>query len=379
VITIIDGVEIFAPEPLGRGTILIVGGKIAGFGPLKRADWENLGVEVCHIDGTGLVAIPGLIDPHEHLIGGSGESGFASQTPEISVQEIVRGGITTVVGCLGVDTTTKTMPALLAKAKGLREHHIHALLWTGGYPVPPSTLTDSAVSDILYIEEIIGAGEVAIADHRSSQPSAAELARLVKDVSNGGLLAGKAGVTHFHVGADPSGLCLLRELIDSFEVDPRCLYPTHLERTEALMLEAIDLSRRGVTIDIDTCEEDLDRWLRFYLAHGGDIHDLTVSTDAAINSPETLFPQLMNCVQQGMKLEQVLPCVTSNTARVLKLERKGRLKAGMDADVVLFRAADHAITDVIASGRRLLANGTLAVHEKFLDSSNRRMHFHGHN
>src|SRR5206468_3242538 len=103
------------------------------------------------------------------------------------------------------------------------------------------------------------------------------------------------------------------------------------------------------------------RWLRFYLARGGDLDNLTVSTDAAINSPETLFAQLMNCVRHGMELEQVLPCVTSNTARVLKLGRKGRLKAGMDADIVLFRAADHTIIDVIASGHRLLANGTLAV------------------
>ncbi len=376
-ITIIEGAEIFAPEPLGRSTILILGGKIARIGALNRADWEKLGVEVCHIDATGLIAIPGLIDPHEHLIGGSGESGFASQTPEISLQELVRGGITTVVGCLGVDTTTKTMPALLAKAKGLREQHIHALLWTGGYPVPPSTLTGSVVSDILYIEEIIGAGEVAIADHRSSHPVAAELARLVKGVRNGGLLAGKAGVTHFHVGDDPSGLRLLRELIDDYEVDPECLYPTHVERTEALMLEAIELSVRGVTIDVDTYEEDLHRWLGFYLRHGGDIDRLTVSTDAAINSPETLFAQLMNCVRHGMKLEQVLPCVTTNTARVLKLDRKGRLRAGMDADVVLFRAADDAITDVIASGRRLLANGSLAVQERFLENSNRRVQFHG--
>jgi len=37
---------------------------------------------------------PGFIDPHEHLLGVSGEEGFATQTPEISVSEIICAGIT---------------------------------------------------------------------------------------------------------------------------------------------------------------------------------------------------------------------------------------------------------------------------------------------
>jgi beta-aspartyl-dipeptidase (metallo-type) len=71
---------------------------------------------------------PGFIDPHEHLLGGSGEEGFATQTPEISVSEIICAGITTVVGCLGVDTTMKTLPGLLAKAKALKEGGLNAFI-----------------------------------------------------------------------------------------------------------------------------------------------------------------------------------------------------------------------------------------------------------
>jgi beta-aspartyl-dipeptidase (metallo-type) len=376
-ITVVEGAEVYGPEPQGCSTIVILGDRIASVGKRSPIEWDKLDVGVQHIDGRGMIAIPGLIDPHEHLIGGSGEAGFATQTPEIFLQELVYAGITTVVGCLGVDTTTKTMPALLAKAKGLREHHISAFLWTGGYPIPPATLTGGVITDLLYVEEIIGAGEVAIADHRSSKPTAPELARLVNDVRNGGLLAGKAGVTHFHTGGNLSGLGLLRDLIDNYEVDPECLYPTHVERSEALMLEAIDLTTRGVTVDIDTYEEDLHRWVQFFLGHGGDLGRLTVSTDAAINSPGTLFKQLMYCVQQGMKLEQLLPCVTTNTARVLKLKSKGRLAVGMDADVVLFSAADHAITHVIAAGRHLLSEGRLQTREGFLHHSNRSIEIHG--
>ena len=143
------------------------------------------------------------------------------------------------------------------------------------------------------------------------------------------------------------------------------------------MLEAIDLTKRGVTVDIDTYEEDLHRWVQFFLDHGGNIGMLTVSTDAAINSPGTLFEQIMKCVQLGMKLERLLPCVTTNTARVLKLKGKGRLAVEMDADVVLFSAADHGIKHVIAGGKHLLNNGRLNVTENFLKQSNRSIAIHG--
>src|SRR4051812_8183916 len=167
VITLIRDAEIYAPEPMGKGSIVLVGSRIAALGALSASEWKTPGVELRVISGSGLIAVPGLIDPHEHLIGGSGESGFGSQTPEIFFHEIVSAGITTVVGCLGFDTSARTMPALLGKAKGLRQQGLTAYLWSGGYPVPPLTLTGSIENDVLYIEEIIGAGEIAISDLRS--------------------------------------------------------------------------------------------------------------------------------------------------------------------------------------------------------------------
>jgi hypothetical protein len=38
---------------------------------------------------------------------------------------------------------------------------------------------------------------------------------------------------------------------------------------------------------MDTVDEDLPRWLRFYLDNGGDPKQITVSTDASITSPRT--------------------------------------------------------------------------------------------
>jgi beta-aspartyl-dipeptidase (metallo-type) len=205
----------------------------------------SLGLEIETVDARGCLVVPGLIDPHQHLLGGSGEKGFSTQTPEIYASELALAGITTVVGCLGVDTTTKTMAGLLAKAKGLNEEGLTAYLWSGGYSLPPATIMRSVREDILFIAEVLGAGEIAISDARSTNQDPLELARLVKDAYVGGLLSRKCGVTHFHVGDEKAGLKVLRALIDDYEIKPELLYPTHVERNETLMLEAIELDGRG--------------------------------------------------------------------------------------------------------------------------------------
>jgi beta-aspartyl-dipeptidase (metallo-type) len=377
-LTLIENGEIYAPEPRGRGSVLILGDRVARVGEVDARAVEALGLELSVIDATGCLVTPGLIDPHEHLLGGSGERGFSTQTPEIFLSELIGAGITTVVGCLGVDTTTKTMPGLLARAKALRDEGLTAFIYTGGYNVPPTTLTGSVRDDILFVEEVIGAGEVAISDLRATEPDERELARLVSDAYAGGLLGGKAGVTHFHVGDGRRRLAPLRALLDEYEVEPSRLYPTHVERSRALMEEAIELTGRGVVVDVDTVEEDLAKWLGFYLERGGDPARLTVSSDASVSSPRTLHEQLRDCVvKHRHPFELVLSLAPANTARVLKLKGKGRLDAGADADVLVLREGSLEIRDVIAGGRRLMRDGEVCKAEAFLEDSNRTVFLSG--
>lgn len=377
-LTLIENGEVYAPEPRGRNAVLLTGGKIAKIGDVGRRAVESIGLEVEFIDATDCVITPGFIDPHEHLLGGSGEKGFSTQTPEIYLSEIVTAGITTVVGCLGVDTTMKTLPGLLAKAKGLKEEGLAAFIWSGGYTVPPTTIMETIRDDILFIDEVIGAGEVAISDQRSTEPRLHELAKLVSDAHAGGMLSKKAGLTHFHVGEGRERLSLLRDLLARHEVDPSWLYATHVERSEPLMEEAIDLARQGAFVDIDTVEGDLAKWLAFYLERGGRLDQLTVSSDASISGPRNLYGQVRACAsEQGFPLEQVLRLVTSNTARALKLENKGRLEAGKDADLLVLRKGSLEIVDVIAGGRRMVRRGELAVTERFLEDSSRSITLRG--
>ena len=368
---LIEGGEVYAPEPRGRASVLIGGGRILKVGKVDRHAVEKLDPDYYVIDAAGRVVAPGFIDPHEHLLGGSGEGGFSKQTPEIRLGELLLGGITTVVGTLGVDTTMKNMPGLIGRAKSLREQGLTAFAWSGGYDVPPTTLTKSVRDDILYIAEVIGAGEIAISDERSLDPSPRDLAKVASDAFIGGHLSGKAGLTHFHVGPGKKRLALLRQLIDEFDVKPEWLYPTHVERSEELMDEAIALARRGTTVDVDVVEKDLAKWFRYYRRHDGPPDKLTVSTDASISSPRDLLRQVQACVADGFTLDEVLPIVTANTARVLKHASKGRVEPGADADLLVLESGSLDLVEVIAGGQRLVRDGALAVADRGLDGSDR--------
>lgn len=168
-LTLIENGEIYAPEPIGKNSILLIENQILKVGEVSRRAVESLGIDYEIVNARGCLVTPGFIDPHQHLLGGSGEEGFSTQTPEISATEIISAGITTVVGCLGVDTTMKTMPGLLAKAKALKEEGLNAFIWTGGYNVPPTTISKSARDDIMFIEEVIGAGEIAMRERKKTK------------------------------------------------------------------------------------------------------------------------------------------------------------------------------------------------------------------
>ena len=371
---LIENGELYDPAPRGKQSLLIANDRIEKVGRVDRRTLDALGVEHEVIDASGCAVVPGFIDPHEHLLGGSGEGSLALQTPEMFLREIVRAGITAVVGTLGVDTTMKTIAGLLARVKALEEEGLSAWLWTGGYNVPPTTVMGSIREDMLFVDEVVGAGEVAISDERGLNQSSQELAKLVRDTHVGGLLSGKAGITHLHVGEEETRLDPLRDIIEDFQVKPEWLYPTHVQRNARLLREAIDLANAGAHVDIDVVNEDLGKWLDFYVENGGPLDKLTISSDTDSSTPDIYWEQLCGLViKHGHTLDFVLPLVTTNPARVLKLDKKGCLEAGKDADLVILSRDTLEIRDVIARGKRMVADGTPVVREKFLSKSSRNI------
>jgi beta-aspartyl-dipeptidase (metallo-type) len=375
---LIEGGELYDPAPRGRKTLLVANDRLEKIGSVDRRALDALGVEYEVIDATDCVVAPGLIDPHEHLLGGSGEGSLALQSPEPFLREIVSAGVTTVVGTLGVDTTMKTLPGLLARVNALGEEGLSACMWTGGYNVPPTTVLGSVREDMLFIDEVVGAGEVAISDERGLNQSAQELAKLVRDTHVGGLLSGKAGITHFHVGEEETRLQPLRDLVEEFQVKPEWLYPTHVQRNEKLLREAIDLANAGAHVDFDVVNQDLAKWLDFYIENGGPLEQLTISSDTDSSTPAIFYEQLCGLVvKHGHTLDLVLPLVTTNPATALKLPKKGRLEVGNDADIVILGQGSLDIRHVIAKGKRMVSDGKPVVREKFLEESYRKVEFVG--
>lgn len=154
---------------------------------------------------------PALIDQHVHLTGGGGETGPGSRIPPLAPCKFYDAGIGTVVGVLGTDDTTRTTGDLVAWTRELRAAGLSAYCHTGGYHLPPTALTGSVRGDIVWIDVIIGVGEIAISDHRSSQPTVSELLRVAADAHVAGLMSGKAGIMHLHVGDGDGGLEPIRQ------------------------------------------------------------------------------------------------------------------------------------------------------------------------
>ena len=259
-ISIIKGGKIYAPNYLGVKDILIVGDKIGGIYDELSIENKLLDIEI--IDGKNKLIFPGFIDCHVHIIGAGGEAGYNTRTPEISLSSLIEAGITTVVGCIGTDGVCRSRKALIAKVKALRQDGISAYCLTGSYDVPVKTVTGLIKEDIMLIEEIIGVGEIALSDNRSSQPSFDSFANLVAQSRVGGLLSNKAGIVNIHLGEGNRGLDYVFDLIDKTEIPATQLLPTHINRNGKLFEQGLEYVKKGGFIDLTTsCDlNNLNEW-----------------------------------------------------------------------------------------------------------------------
>jgi beta-aspartyl-dipeptidase (metallo-type) len=373
-LVLIRGAQVYAPEPLGCLDLLLAGGRIVAMAP-RIEPGAGTGVHV--IEARGRLAIPGLVDSLVHVSGGGGEGGFATRTPALAPGQALAAGVTTLVGALGTDDVTRSHADLLASCRALSAHGLSAYALTGSYRVPVQTLTGSVRDDLVLVPDIIGVGEVAVADHRGSQPSAAELARIGSDARVGGMLAGKRGTVLVHVGDAAEGLALLHEVSDRYPVPVTQWHPTHINRSTALLDQAAAWVARGGTVDlttstspelIDAGDIPADQALVTLLQAGIPASRVTLSSDGQASLPHfdaqgqlqgleiadvaTLHATLVAAVRgAGLPLEQVLATVTATPADVWGLARKGRLAAGADADVLLLAPGSLAIEAVFASGQ----------------------------
>lgn len=387
-ITLLRQGNVFDPEPLGKKDILVLGEKIGAITDPGKIRIEGLEVKIK--DAADKIVVPGFIDSHVHLLGGGGEGGPATRAPEITIEDIISSGVTTVIGCLGTDGVTRHMESLLAKARGLEEEGITSYIFSGSYDIPVSTITGSVRSDLVLVDKVIGAGEIAISDHRSSQPTFEEIARLAAECRVGGMLGGKAGVLHLHLGDGPRRLEMLFRLIKETEIPPTQAIPTHVNRNRQLLEEAMEFVNSGGYMDItagipvdprDKTSVSLEKALQRCLEKQIPLERITVSSDSngsiplfddqgkllglTIATQKDLLEKLRSLVKKNiLSLPDALRLFSTNAAHFYKFDRKGKIQAGKDADLLLLDK-DYNLTDSFARGKRVLAEGKLIARSTF--------------
>ena len=388
-IIMIKNVGIISPAPLGNKDVIIAGNYIAAIGEDFNLASSNLPVTV--IDGTDYYLTPGFVDSLVHFIGGGGEGGFATRTPEMQLTDATLGGVTTAVGVLGTDATTRTLTNLLAKAHALEAEGISTYCHTGSYEIPCRTLTGNITDDLILIDKFIGVGEIAISDHRSSQPTTDEIRKVAAAARVGGILSGKSGVVSVHMGAGERILQPIYQAVAGTELKLRQFYPTHMNRNRRVFEAGLEFAGKGGVIDFTTSTTDYDLQhgevaasaaLSEALAFGIKPMQLTLSSDGnaslpiyndagellglQVGSVQSLYQAARDAVvKQQVALSDAICSITAAPAAVLGLKQKGRLAEKLDADLVLLRRDDLGIDSVFAKGRPLVAQGKALVKGTF--------------
>ena len=370
-IKLFKNADVYSPFSLGKKDVLVAGKTIVA---IHEAIPVPEGLEVEVIDCEGKILIPGLVDAHVHITGGGGEGGPGSRMPELEVSMMVEGGVTTVVGCLGTDGITRSVDSVLMKVKSLRAKGMSAWMYTGAYQVPPPSITGDIKRDIALIEEVVGLGEIAVSDHRSSVPTTDELAKLAAHARVAGMIGGKAGIVNVHMGDAVDPFRPIHKVVENSELGYKQFVPTHCNRNAYIFEDAKEYGKKGY-VDITTssypyyADEEIKpaTALRLLLESGVPIGHITFTSDSCgslpgfdpvtgklvkieMGLPSSVLREIKEAViEEKLSLETALQVATSNPSDILQLKGKGYIKVGYDADLVLL---DRELTIV-----KVMANG----------------------
>jgi len=391
-ITLLKGGQVYTPSSQGRKDILIAESKIVSIHQPEEIDLRGIDVE--EIDATENIITPGIIDSHVHIIGGGGEGGPSTRAPEIKVEDIVSNGVTTVIGCLGTDSLTRHMESLYAKAKGLEKEGISTYIFSGSYEIPTASLTGSLRRDLVLIDKVIGAGEIAISDHRSSQPSFEEFSRLAAECRVGGMLGDKAGILHCHVGDGKRKLDMIFRVVNETEIPLSQIIPTHCNRNPELLEEAIQYNKIGGTIDF-TAGEDPEQQksdhipisdaIQKCMDKKANLDRITVSSDSNGSMPvfdksgnligltiadqKSLLNNLCHLINNKiLPIDKALKFFTSNSALYYKLRKKGKISPGFDADINVFDSQFNLV-HLFSMGKKMIENKKVVAKGTFSEKT----------
>jgi len=355
------GAELRAVELLEDAYLLCDGGRIVEVGEMRQLRAAG---EVEEVDGRGLSAIPGLVDCHTHAcFAGDRVEEFALRSGGASYEELhaAGGGILSTVRAtraagerglaialerhvawmLRAGTTTfeaKSGYGLDRETELVQLRAIRAAggvaTWLGAHAVPPELEDADAYLDFLLDEVLEDAAALADAADvflERGAFDAGQARRYLEACRGAGLDLRLHGDQFTEMGAIELAIELGARSVD------------HLEATGADGVAALAASDvTGVLLPASALFLGRPMPPARALADAG--ASIALATDF---NPGSAFcesiPLVVSlaCTQLGLAPEEALSACTVNAAHVLRAaNRKGRLAAGFDADVVLLAADD---------------------------------------
>ncbi len=373
---LIKNAHVYTPKDIGVVDLLIANDRIVKVE--KDIEFNYEGLEI--IEAKGKVITPGIVDQHIHITGGGGEGSFKTRVPDVMIGELIESGITSVVGLLGTDTTTRSVANLLARAKSLREEGMNAYCLTGGYDYPSPNLTGSIKKDITFISEILGV-KLAISDHRAPLITQAEFQKLVSDVRTAGMFSGKSAYVKLHMGSGKERFSVINRILDETDLSITHFRPTHVGRDLKLFEEALDFAKKGGIIDFTACDSSnaitLIEIFKTIKQNNVPLENITISSDgrgswstydskgrlerighASCNTMHKTMKRLIE--SETLTSEEAISICTSNVSKAIGLKDRGEIAEGNFADL-LFLDKNYNINSVIINGKWGLKDKQLKI------------------
>lgn len=375
---IIRNARVYAPADLGVADVLMAGGRILAVGKDLQVALPDLET----LDASGKILTPGFFDQHIHVNGGGGEGGFASRCPELNLSELIEVGTTSVVGVCGTDFISRSVENLLAKIRALSVEGVSTWMYTSNYRFPCTSMSKRVADDIFLVPECLGV-KIALGDHRSSFPRPDEVLHLLADIRLTGMITGKGGVLHVHMGDIPGIFEMFMKFQEGgFPISH--IRPTHCSRKRDIYESSLAFAKKGGFIDMTagfssngtTSDDILEA-----IDSGVDPTHITMSTDGHGSMPrfndkgemvglatggvDGLLATIRDLVgKRGMPLEQALIFDTTNVANALGLKDQARIEKNACANACLFNDAME-LTHVISKGRVMMRDGEVVVKGTF--------------
>jgi beta-aspartyl-dipeptidase (metallo-type) len=380
---LIKGGKVFSPDNLGfkdllivNDTILVIKEKIL----IEEIPWN---VEI--YDASNRIILPGIIDSHIHIIGAGGAGGLNSRNKEIDIEQIIDAGVTTVVGCLGFDRTSRTLRNLLLKAKALEELGLTAYILSGSYSLPSLTLTGSIEEDLILIDKVIGV-KLALGETLANWPDTRDIQNLLAECLRGGHLSGKPGFLQIHLGSNGYvwKKSFSRILKDSQIPFSRVIF-THANRSLETLNEFAEYVEEGGYIDLTTSYTPEEKpgslsvleSIQWLVSKNISLDRVTLSSDSNATRilPDkslkylpvrTIFEVTRKLCGSGIiSMDKAIGLVTKNPAYVIGCSRnKGSLEVGKDADLIILNK-DFELEAVLVKGTWAKKMGVTLIKDPF--------------